>query len=154
MLIEPVIRPPSEANSFLLQVTLGCSVNSCTFCGAYPQKPFKAKSLPEIFSDIADCQRHEPDTRRVFLCDGDALVLGNTKLVPILQKLQEKLPRLSKVSSYANAQNILAKTDNELQALAQNKLTLLFVGLESGSDTILTKVKKKATATEMVMAVH
>jgi radical SAM superfamily enzyme YgiQ (UPF0313 family) len=152
-LIEPVIRPPSEAYSFLLQVTLGCSQNNCKFCGAYIDKPFKVKAETEIYKDIELGSTLYPETRRVFLCDGDALVLNNTKLIPILQKLNQSFPRLNRIASYANANNILAKTTKELKELHDNKLKLVFIGLESGSNEILKRMNKKATAEEMVEAV-
>lgn len=153
-LIEPVIRPPSEANSFLLQVTLGCSQNTCTFCGAYIDKPFKVKKIEEIENDIELGSKLYPETNRVFLCDGDALVLRNDKLVPILKKLKHAFPKLGRISSYANAQNILSKTKEELKELYNNKLKLIFVGLESGSNKVLKAVKKKASAEEMIEAVN
>ncbi len=153
-LIEPVIRPPSEANSFLLQVTMGCSQNSCTFCGAYLNKPFALKPQAEIFKDIHDQAKYAPDTSRVFLCDGDALVLGNDKLVPILKELNRSFPKLTRIASYANARNILNKTPDELKELAALKLKLLYLGLESGSDQILARVRKANSAAEAVQAVQ
>ncbi len=152
-LIEPVIRPPSEAYSFLLQVTLGCSQNSCTFCGAYLDKPFKLKPLAEIEQDILLGSRLYPETKRVFLCDGDALALNNQKLVPILQGIQTGFPGLGRIASYANAQNILSRSPAELKELYDNKLKLLFIGLESGSNTVLKRMHKQATAEEMAEAV-
>ena len=97
-MIGPVIRPPSEANSFLLQVTTGCSANTCTFCGAYKDKPFKIKKFQEVVADIEEEKRFNPDTRKVFLLDGNALVLQNEKLIPILQKLNESFPKLTRMS--------------------------------------------------------
>ncbi|MBU0580387.1 MAG: radical SAM protein [Candidatus Margulisbacteria bacterium] len=152
-LIEPVIRPPSEANSFLLQVTLGCSQNTCAFCGAYQDKPFKFKNIQEIEKDIDYGSKLYPETKRVFLCDGDALVLSNSKLIPILEKLNATFPNLGRISSYANAQNILNKSESELKELYDNKLKLIFIGLESGHDQILKKMNKKANAQEMIDAV-
>jgi radical SAM superfamily enzyme YgiQ (UPF0313 family) len=153
VLCEPVIRPPSEANSFLLQVTLGCSQNSCAFCGAYPDKPFKLKPIEEIEADIAQGAQWYPDTTKVFLCDGDALVLSNEKLIPILKKINKAFPKLSRISSYANAQNILNKKPEELAELVKYKLKIIFLGLESGSNEILKRMNKSATSWEMVEAV-
>ncbi len=153
-LVEPVIRPPSEAYSFLLQVTLGCSQNNCTFCGAYLNKPFKPKSLIEIKKDIAFGSQLYPETKRVFLCDGDALVLNNEKLLPILKDLNNSFPKLSRIASYANAQNILNKTPDELKELYEHKLKLLFIGLESGDNKVLKRMNKSATAEQMVEAVQ
>jgi radical SAM superfamily enzyme YgiQ (UPF0313 family) len=153
-IIEPVIRPPAEADSFLLQVTLGCSVDTCNFCGVYKGKPFRAKDQKEIFADIDLYARRYPDTRRVFLMDGDALVLSNNKIVPVLEKLERSFPRLARISSYANGINILRKTDHELLELYHHKLTLVYMGLESGSQDILNRCGKVSRVDEMVAAVN
>ncbi|MCK4912438.1 MAG: radical SAM protein [Candidatus Omnitrophica bacterium] len=153
-IIEPVIRPPAEASSFLLQVTLGCSVNFCTFCGAYKNKPFAVKSSSEITADIKQHARWNKDTRRVFLIDGDALVLGNDKLIPILKETGEAFPKLSRISSYTNGHNITQRSDSELKELKDNKLSLIYIGLESGSQDILDYCHKRSTAKEMIEAVN
>ena len=153
-IIEPVIRPPAEADSFLLQVTVGCSSNQCTFCAAYYNKPFRLKPRDEILSDIEQEARRYPGTRRIFLLDGDALAMPDAQLVPILEKLQQSFPDLSRVASYANGYNITRRTDEELSGLAQNWLKLIYVGLESGSQAILDDCKKTSTAQEMVTAVQ
>ena len=153
-LIEPVIRPPSEAESFLLQVTTGCSANQCSFCGAYTGKPFALKGYEEICSDIEEWCRHYPNTRRVFLMDGDVLVIKNDKLLPILEKLKYALPKLSRISSYANGYNISARSEEELKALYEHKLSLLYMGLESGNQELLNHCKKRSSAEEMIDAVQ
>ena len=153
-IVEPVIRPPSEAESFLLQVTTGCSANQCSFCGAYTGKPFAIKSSKEIFSDIEEWCRHHPNTRRVFLMDGDVLVIKNDKLLPILEKLKYALPKLSRISSYANGYNISARSEEELKALYEHKLSLLYIGLESGNQEILSRCKKRSSVEEMIEAVQ
>jgi radical SAM superfamily enzyme YgiQ (UPF0313 family) len=153
-IIEPVIRPPSEADSFLLQVTLGCSANHCSFCGAYKAKPFRVKDPAEVFSDIDRYACRYPDTRRVFLMDGDALVLGNSKLVPILEKMERVFPGLSRVSAYANGSNITLKSDAELAELYAHKLSLIYMGLESGSQSVLDRCGKTSSAEEMIKAVQ
>jgi radical SAM superfamily enzyme YgiQ (UPF0313 family) len=153
-IIEPVIRPPAEADSFLLQVTLGCSADHCSFCGAYKRKPFRVKDPAEIFSDIDRYARRYPDTRRVFLMDGDALVLGNSKLIPILEKLEKVFPRLSRVSGYANGSNITRTSDGELADLYAHKLSLIYMGLESGSQPVLDRCGKTSSAEEMIRAVQ
>lgn len=152
-IIEPVIRPPSEADSFLLQVTLGCSSDHCTFCGAYKTKPFRVKDPEEVFSDIDRYAKRYPETRRVFLMDGDALVLGNNKLIPILEKLQQTFPKLSRVSAYANSSNIIRKSDAELAELYTHKMSLVYMGLESGSQLVLDRCKKTSSVEEMIQAV-
>lgn len=153
-LIEPIIRPPAEAESLLLQVTCGCSANSCTFCGAYMDKPFRILPLDVIRQDIREAAAAWPAARRVFLLDGDALVLGNNKLLPVLDELQAAFPRLSRVASYANGDTITTRCDDELQALAARKLTLVYIGLESGSQALLDARRKRATVAQMVEAVQ
>ena len=153
-ILPPVIRPPAEADSFLLQVTLGCSADHCSFCGAYKTKPFRVKDPKEIFSDIDHYARRYPGTRRVFLMDGDALVLNNSKLVPVLGKLEQAFPRLSRVSSYANGSNITRKSDQELAELYAHKLSLIYMGLESGSQSVLDRCGKASSVEEMIQAVQ
>jgi len=153
-IVEPVIRPPAEADSFLLQVTLGCSADRCNFCGAYKSKPFRVKDPGEIETDIDRYARRYPDTRRVFLMDGDALVLANSKLVPILEKLNQSFPRLSRVSSYANGSNITRKSDEDLAELYKHKLSLIYMGLESGSQAVLDRCQKTSSVREMAEAVQ
>jgi radical SAM superfamily enzyme YgiQ (UPF0313 family) len=149
-----VIRPPSEADSFILQATYGCSHNRCTFCGTYPDKPFEVRPLEEVLDDIAWAQSHDPDVRRVFLADGNALVLPSDRLVAILDALASGFPRLRRVGIYASARDILAKTDADLALLHERKLEIVYLGLESGSDEVLRRVHKGITAAEMVEAVH
>ncbi|MBF0386883.1 MAG: radical SAM protein [Candidatus Omnitrophica bacterium] len=153
-IIEPVIRPPAEAGSFLLQVTLGCSSYTCSFCGAYQNKPFQVKNPKEITADINWYAARYPDTRRVFLMDGDALVLGNSKLVPILKELQVAFPLLSRVASYASGDNLVRKTDAELAELAAERLSLIYLGLESGSQDILHRCGKTSSVEGMIDGVN
>lgn len=149
-----IIRPPSEADSYLLQVTLGCSHNRCTFCGTYLQKPFRVRPVQEILEDVAMASQRFPDTRRVFLCDGNALVLGTERLIRILDALNAAFPLLRRVGVYANARDLLNKSDTDLALLNQKKLELIYLGLESGSDEVLRRVEKGTTAAEMVEAVQ
>jgi len=153
-IIEPIIRPPAEADSFLLQVTLGCSADTCSFCGAYKGKAFQVKDQKEIFADIAEHARRYKDARRVFLMDGDAFVLSNNRLVPILEKLRQSFPWLTRISSYANGCNITRKKDCELAELHEHKLSLIYMGLESGSQAILDRCGKSSQVDEMVEAVN
>ena len=148
-----VIRPPSEAGSFLLQVTYGCSHNHCAFCGTYMFTKFARRPLDEILAEIKATARYNPGMRRAFLCDGDAMCLDAAELLPILQSLKQSLPRLERVGIYANAANILAKTDAELESLGAAGLTIGYLGLESGNDDILKRMRKGSTADEMVEAV-
>jgi radical SAM superfamily enzyme YgiQ (UPF0313 family) len=147
-----VIRPPSEANSLILQVTYGCSHNKCTFCGTYLDKPFRVRPIEEVFEDI-DSVRWREEVTRVFLCDGNALVLPQDHLISILDRLNETYPNLQRVGIYANAKDILRKTSDELCELRKRKLGIIYIGLESGSDEVLRRVKKGATAKEQIEAV-
>lgn len=149
-----IIRPPSEADSYLLQITYGCSHNKCTFCGTYLDKPFRIRPPAEILSDIDLARQEIPETRRVFLCDGDAMVLPTSKLIKILESLGSAFPHLQRVGIYTNARDILKKTEADLSELAEHKLTLGYLGLESGHDEVLKRVKKGATAEEMIQAVR
>ena len=153
-IVEPVIRPPAEADSFLLQVTLGCSSDSCSYCGAYKRKTFCVKDQEEITADINCHARQDQNARRVFLMDGDALVLANSKLVPILEELDASFPRLTRISSYANGSNITRKNDYELEELYKHKLSLIYMGLESGNQAVLDSCGKASSAEEMIEAVN
>jgi len=149
-----VIRPPSEADSYILQVTLGCSHNKCTFCGTYRDKRFKVRPSEEVLEDIGVAAARMPQTRRVFLADGNALVLSTRKLVEILDSLGTAFPLLRRVGIYANARDILGKSDADLATLHEKGLEIVYLGLESGSDEVLRRVHKGATAAEMVEAVQ
>jgi radical SAM superfamily enzyme YgiQ (UPF0313 family) len=153
-LIEPVIRPPSEADSLLLQLTVGCSANSCAFCGAYLRKPFSLKSDAEIFGDIEALSRRSAGTRRIFLLDGDALAVPQKRLVPILDALVERFPALSRIASYANGYNITRRSREELLELSERKLRLIYLGLESGSQEILDRCRKLSSVRQMIEAVR
>ena len=148
-----VIRPPSEANSYLLQITYGCSWNKCTFCPAYLDKPFKVRPFKEIEQDILMAKKAYPDTKRVFLCDGDGLVLSTARLLPILDLLNATFPNLNRLGIYFNARDILSKSGDELKQLVQRKLTIGYLGLESGSEKVLERVNKGAIPEEMIEAV-
>lgn len=149
-----VIRPPSEADSYILQATLGCSHNRCTFCGTYADKPFRARPMDEVLEDVALAGQRYPDTRRVFIADGNAMVLPTTRLIAILDALGAAFPRLRRVGIYANARDILAKRGAELATLHQKGLEIVYLGLESGCDEVLRRIDKGATAAEMIEAVH
>lgn len=148
-----VIRPPSEADSYILQVTYGCSHNRCTFCGTYLDKPFRPRETSRVMEDIELAASVIPNTRRVFLADGDALVLGTPRLDAILDALRRAFPRLERVGIYANAGNLLRKSPAELESLCQKGLGIVYLGLESGSDEVLARIEKGATATQMIEAV-
>jgi radical SAM superfamily enzyme YgiQ (UPF0313 family) len=148
-----IIRPPSEADSYILQVTYGCSHNRCTFCGTYLDKPFRPRETGQVMEDIELAASLLPNTRRVFLADGDALVLSTPRLEAILEALRRAFPRLERVGIYANAGNLLGKSPAELESLRQEGLGIVYFGLESGSDQVLARIEKGATASEMIEAV-
>ena len=145
--IEPLFRPPSEADSLILQVTNGCSWNQCSFCDMYtqPQKKFKPRPEAEVLAEIQRCGETLQGVRRVFLADGDAMVLSFRRLEAILQAIRTYLPSVSRVSSYCLPQNIANKTLEQLQALRALGLSLVYIGAESGDDTVLQKVQKSET---------
>ena len=149
-----VVRPPSEARSYILQVTYGCSHNRCTFCGTYLNKPFRVRSADEVLEDIEMARQVIPGTRRVFLADGDALVLSTRRLIPILDTLADTFLHLERVGIYANARDLLRKSEADLALLCRKGLGIVYVGLESGSDEVLRRVHKGATAADMVRAIH
>jgi radical SAM superfamily enzyme YgiQ (UPF0313 family) len=147
-----IIRPPSEADSYILQVTYGCSHNRCTFCGTYQDKPFRIRPIEEVLEDIALAQRELPQTRRVFLADGNGLVLPTERLIAILDALRSAFPLLRRAGIYASARDILGKTAADLGELCRRRLEIVYLGLESGSDEILRRVRKGITAAEMIEA--
>jgi radical SAM superfamily enzyme YgiQ (UPF0313 family) len=151
---QPVFRPPSEAESLILQVTLGCSHNRCTFCSMYRSKRFRPKRLEVIREEVARARALlGPEVARVFLADGDAMCLSARRLQAILDAVGEAFPHLQRVSAYANARDVASKSDPELAELRRRKLKLLFLGLESGDDETLRAVCKGATVAEIVTAV-
>jgi radical SAM superfamily enzyme YgiQ (UPF0313 family) len=148
-----IIRPPSEANSLILQMTVGCSHNQCSFCPAYKAKKFRIKPINEIFNDIDEAAAETCDAvRRVFLCDGDPLIAPQATLIAILQKLNGAFPLLQRVGIYGNTKSVLNKTLEDLQALREQKLGILYLGLESGDQVILDRIKKGVTADQMIEA--
>jgi Fe-S oxidoreductase len=144
--IEPVFRPPSEARSLILPVTNGCSWNKCTFCEMYkePQKKFRARDEAEVLEEIRRCGEMLR-VRRVFLADGDAMVLPTHRLMRILQAIREHMPDVERVSSYCLPRNFKRKSVDELKELRDAGLTLIYVGAESGDDEVLRRVNKGET---------
>lgn len=146
-----VIRPPSEADSLILQVVYGCPHNECTFCGTYLEKPFRVRPFAEVVEDVTGLPRHVKESvRRVFLADGDALVLPLRRLREILALLHAEMPHLERVSSYATAQSLLRRDVAQLAVLRAEGLTLLFLGLESGDDATLASCAKGVTVAEQI----
>jgi radical SAM superfamily enzyme YgiQ (UPF0313 family) len=145
-----IIRPPSEANSILLQVTVGCSRNKCTFCGTYQGERFRIKPDSVIMEDIAFAARYCRNQRRVFLCDGDALILPQRRLLRILQEIERQLPWVTRVGVYANAKSLKMKTPSELEELRAHGVGIAYMGLETGDDVTLKNIRKGATADDMI----
>jgi radical SAM superfamily enzyme YgiQ (UPF0313 family) len=146
-----VIRPPSEAESLILQVSLGCSHNRCTFCPTYKGRRFRIKDLDQIKAEIDEAAPYGP-FRKVFLADGDALIIPHPKLKAILEYLQEKFKGLRRVGIYGNAKSILRKTVGELKELKERKLGIIYLGVETGDEELLKKIQKGATYNQMVEA--
>ena len=145
-----MIRPPSEAYSILLQATVGCSHNKCTFCGAYKGERFKIKSDDIILEDIAFAAKYCKNQNRLFICDGDALIIPQKRLVMILKEIRKQLPWVKRVGVYANTKGIKLKTDQELKELHDLGLGIAYMGLETGDDVTLKNVRKGATADTMI----
>ncbi|MFZ5569995.1 MAG: radical SAM protein [Thermodesulfobacteriota bacterium] len=147
-----MIRPPSEADSILLQATVGCSHNKCTFCGAYKGERFKIKPDDIIFADIAFASRYCRRQNRLFICDGDALIIPQPRLLSILTEIEKQLPWVERVGAYANTKSIRMKTPEELQLLKKHGLEIIYMGLETGDSETLARVNKGADADRMIDA--
>jgi len=147
-----IIRPPSEADSIILQVTVGCSHNRCTFCGAYKDETFRIKDAATVEEDLAFAALYCKRQKRVFLADGDVLILPQHRLVALLQKIRRQLPWVNRVSLYGNAKSIRSKSVEQLRELKDLGLNRVYMGLESGSDPVLRAVKKGADSDQMVAA--
>lgn len=144
------VRPPSEAYSILLQVTLGCSHNKCTFCGTFYDKRFTIKNDDIILSDILYASKYMKRQDRVFLMDGDALIIPQKRLMWILDRIREHLPWVKRVGAYANTKGIKMKSPEELEALREKGLKILYLGVESGDDAVRAKIRKGSTAEECI----
>jgi len=147
-----VIRPPSEANSIILQVTVGCSHNKCSFCGTYKGERFRFKDEHIIDADIRYAAHNLSFLRRVFLADGDVLIMPQPKLRWILNRIREDLPWIQRVGLYGNAKSILRKSSEELQELRSLGLGIVYLGLESGDPQVLREIHKGAGAERMIEA--
>ncbi len=149
-----MFRPPSEARSLILRVADGCPHNSCTFCGMYKGVPYRQHERDEILRNIKAGAASWPDAERIFLADGDVMALPFEDLRYILSELDKRFPQLARVNSYANGQSICEKTDEQLNQLRCLKLQTLYLGLESGDDTILSGVGKSDTSAVMTDGVR
>lgn len=148
----PLYRPPSEAHSLIFQVTLGCSFNECSFCDMYRSKEYSERPWDEVKLEVDLMAKHLPDTKRIFLADGDALNLSTDYMIKIVKYLKEKFPSLERIACYAMPMNVLKKTPEELRAMKDAGLDMLYLGIESGSDIILKKVTKGAIANTIIKA--
>ena len=146
----PLFRPPAEANNVIIQVTLGCSYNNCSFCSMYKTKNYEVRELENVYRDIETIASSYPNTHKIFLADGDALSLPSEHLLTILKYLQKAFPKLRRVSLYASAQNILGKSEEELKTLCDNKLNLIYYGVETGSNLILKNITKGVSQSEII----
>jgi len=144
------IRPPSEAYSILLQVTVGCSHNKCTFCGTYKGERFRIKDDKIILSDILFAAQYMKRQDRVFLMDGDSLIIPQKRLLWILDQIREHLPWVRRVGAYANAKSIKMKSPDELNTLRERGLGILYLGVESGDDETLKKIHKGTDAENLI----
>ena len=148
----PLYRPPSEANSLIFQVTLGCSFNQCSFCDMYRSKEYSERTWDEVKGEIDMMAKIMPDTQRVFLADGDAINLSTEYMLKILKYIREKFSSIERISCYAMPMNLLKKTPEDLQELYDAGLNMLYLGIESGSDIVLRKVTKGATSKTIIKA--
>ncbi len=147
-----IFRPFSEANSYLLQCTIGCSHNRCTFCGMYKDRKYRVRSLEEIRTDIRMARDHYGDLEKVFLCDGDAIAMETDLLLEILHELYAAFPSLRHVGTYVGPQSTLGKSMSELVALRSAGLAKAYLGVETGDDRLLQETKKGVSAEEMLQA--
>ena len=152
--VGDIYRPPSEAYSLLVQVTIGCSHNKCTFCNMYKAKQFKVRRPEEVLEDLAWARSHYNRVERIFLCDGDALCLANHKLLVILDYIKEHFPECERVTTYGRATDALRKTDEELRELKAHGLEMVYLGAESGSQKILERINKGETREELIEGVQ
>ncbi len=146
----PLYRPPSEAKSLIFQVTLGCSFNECSFCDMYRSKEYSERNWEEVKGEIDMMSKMLPDTTKIFLADGDALNLDTEYMIQIVKYVYEKFPNLERVSCYAMPMNLLKKTPEELDAMKKAGLNMLYLGIETGSDILLKKITKGATAKTII----
>ncbi len=150
----PLFRPPAEAENLIIQATLGCSHNACTFCAMYKTKSYQVRPLDELEKEIEYLSANYPQVHKIFLADGDALALPTLHLLQILQLLEKHFAKLRRVSIYASANNILEKSLAELQELKAHKLNLIYYGIESGNDTLLKNINKGVNASEIISSLN
>jgi radical SAM superfamily enzyme YgiQ (UPF0313 family) len=150
--VEPVFRPPSEAGSLIIQATLGCRHNKCTFCGSYRTKRFMVRSVDEIVEDLKSARATLGPVDKVFLADGDALCIPQKRLLTIMEAVNRYFPSLDRIGVYARAQDVLRKSTDELRALRDLKLGIIYLGVETGDRELLEKIRKGSTYEQLVEA--
>ena len=150
----PLYRPPSESKSLIFQITIGCSFNECSFCDMYRSKEYSERTWDEVKAEIDMMANYLPDTKRVFLADGDALNLDSEYMIKIVKYIKEKFSKLERISCYAMPMNILKKTPEELKKMNEAGLDMFYLGIESGSDIVLKKVTKGAIAKTITKSVN
>ena len=150
----PLFRPPAEADNIIIQITLGCSYNNCSFCSMYKTKKYQERGLEDIYKDIDSFATSYPRAHKIFLADGDALALETATLVQILKYLQNSFANLKRVSTYASAQNLLEKSEQDLELLQDNKLNLIYYGIETGNNLILKKITKGVNQSEIIKSLN
>jgi radical SAM superfamily enzyme YgiQ (UPF0313 family) len=149
-----IIRPPNEADSLILQIAVGCSHNRCTFCPAFKEKKFRIKPIDDIRHEIRQAVSiyGAASVHRVFLCDGDPLIIPQDTLIDILDELNAAFPRLQRIGIYGNANSVLKKSGDDLAGLKKRKLSIVYLGLESGDSVTLKRINKGSTADQMIDA--
>ena len=149
-----IYRPPSEACSLIIQVTVGCSHNKCTFCSMYKDKQFHIRQVEDVIADLEEMRRYYRRIDRIFLADGDALCLANSKLLQILEAIRRLFPECRRVSAYASAKDILRKSPAELAELRDAGIGMVYVGAESGSPEVLRRIRKSGSREEIIGGVR
>jgi radical SAM superfamily enzyme YgiQ (UPF0313 family) len=137
-----IYRPPSEAESLILQVTIGCSHNKCTFCGSFKDKKFRLRSFDEVKEDVEEAKQYARYIKKVFIADGDALIIPQKKLIPIIELIKDAFPKLERMGLYGNTKSILKKSVDELKHLKELGVGIIYLGIESGDQVILDRVCK------------
>jgi radical SAM superfamily enzyme YgiQ (UPF0313 family) len=146
---EPLFRPPSEAESLILQITFGCTWNKCVFCEMYTSKKFSIKKEEDILSEIKAMAHIQPEIRKIFLADGNPMSLPSDRIITVLNTINKEFPKIRRVSTYANPRDILSKTSEELSELQNAGLKLIYVGIETGDDELLKMVNKGETSSSI-----
>lgn len=148
-----VYRPPSEAYSLIVQITIGCAHNKCTFCSMFKDKRFRVRNVNEVLEDLDSARQHYRRVDRIFLADGDALVLQNKDLLVILNYIKKLFPECQRVGIYGSPQDVLRKSKEELEELREHGIGIIYIGAESGSDKVLRDINKGATRAEIIESV-